>query len=319
MAKDFKVAVIGCGHWGKNHVRTFHELGALAAISDPNEAAASALSEKFSAPVRAPEEIFADAAIDGVVIAAPAELHAPLALDAFAAGKHVFVEKPVAVRVEDAEAMARAAEDADRTLMVGHLLQYHPVFEALRALVMDGELGRLRYVYSNRLNMGKLRTEEDALWSFAPHDISMVLSLVGEDPSDVDCVDASFLTKGVADISHVHLSFPSGARGHVFASWLNPFKEQKLTVVGEKAMAVFDDCAPWEQKLAIYRHGVEIRDGAPVAVKADAEFAAVEQDEPLKRECRHFIESAASGARPRTDAKEALSVLKVLQRAGSPQ
>ena len=317
MSENFSVAVIGCGHWGKNHVRTFNELGALAAVADADTSTLAEIGAMYQVPTKSVADIMSDSSIDGVVIAAPAELHANLALTAFAAGKHVFVEKPIATNLADARAMADAAEKSGKSLMVGHLLHYHPVFEKLKAMTHDGALGNLRYVYSHRLNMGKLRTEENALWSLAPHDISMVLGLSGEKPAEVVHCDATYVTDDVADIAHMHFKFPSGVQGHIFSSWLNPFKEQRLTVIGDKAMAVFDDCAPWDEKLALYRHRIEVKNGTPVAVKERPEYIVVAKDEPLKRECQHFIDVASTGARPNTDAIEALNVLEVLQQASS--
>ena len=180
-----RVAVIGCGYWGKNLVRNFAELGALAAICDPDRATAAQLSERFGAPVRELDDVLGDKGIAAVAIAAPAVQHAALATAAIEAGKHVFVEKPLALTATEADRLCELADRRDRRLMVGHLLQYHPAFVALRDLVREGALGRLQYIYSNRLNLGKVRREEDILWSFAPHDLSMILSLVGDEPTEV--------------------------------------------------------------------------------------------------------------------------------------
>jgi UDP-2-acetamido-3-amino-2,3-dideoxy-glucuronate N-acetyltransferase len=318
MSDKFNVAVVGCGHWGKNHVRTFHQLGALTAISDPHPETGLRLSKQYDVALKSFEGILNDQDIDGVVIAAPAEMHAKLALAALSAGKHVLVEKPIAISMSDARSMVDAATEYSKTLMVGHILRYHPAYEKLAALASEGVLGKLRYIHSHRLSMGKLRTEENALWSFAPHDISMILGLTGESPEEIVCHDASFITDGVEDVALVHMKFSAGVSGHIFASWLNPFKEQKLTVVGDKAMAVFDDCAPLAEKLALYRHKIEDQNGAPTAIKAEPEFITIDDENPLSRECRHFIECASTGAKPLTDGEEALRVLDVLQRA-SPQ
>ena len=184
--------------------------------------------------------------IAAVAIAAPAAHHASLARAALEAGKHVFVEKPLALTLVEAERLCQLAEQRDRCLMVGHLLQYHPAFIALRDLVNRGELGRLQYLYSNRLNLGKVRREEDILWSFAPHDLSMILSLVGQEPTEVSASGAYFLHRTIADVTTTHLAFPGGEQAHVFVSWLHPFKEQKLVAVGDRAMAVFDDSLAME-------------------------------------------------------------------------
>jgi UDP-2-acetamido-3-amino-2,3-dideoxy-glucuronate N-acetyltransferase len=312
---SLKVAVLGCGYWGKNIVRSFHELGALAAISDPFPKTASEVSTKFGVPALSFEDILADETIQGVAIAAPAEQHFELARAAFNAGKHVFVEKPIALSMSDAREMTRLAKERDLTLMVGHLLQYHPAFERLKEMIASGALGRLQYIYSNRLNLGKIRREENVLWSFAPHDISMILTLAGEEPARVFATGASYLHKTLADVTTTHLSFPNGVEAHVFVSWLHPFKEQKLTVVGEKAMAVFNDGEPWERKLQIFAHRIDWSNGVPTPVKSDGEYIELVPDEPLKRECSHFLEMIASGTAPRTDGIEGLRVLKVLQAA----
>ncbi|HAD88097.1 MAG TPA: oxidoreductase, partial [Rhodospirillaceae bacterium] len=218
------VAVIGCGHWGKNHVRNFHALGALAAVSDANPDLAATMAETYEVPAKAVADILADGDIKGVVIAAPAEAHADLAIAALEAGKHVFVEKPLALTLTEAEGVLAAAEAAGRTLMVGHLLQYHPAFLKLVEMVRAGELGKLQYLYSNRLNLGKIRREENALWSFAPHDISMILALVGDEPVTVRAEGGSYLHDVIADVTTTHLTFPGGEQAHVFVSWLHPFK-----------------------------------------------------------------------------------------------
>lgn len=312
-----RVAVIGCGYWGKNLVRNFAELGALEALADAHAPTAQALQARHGGRILTADQALADAAVQAVAIAAPAAAHHALAKAALEAGKHVFVEKPLALKVAEAEELCALAERLDRRLMVGHLLQYHPVFLALKALVREGRLGRLQYVYSNRLNLGKIRREEDILWSFAPHDISMILSLVGTEPERVDCTGGYFLHDRVADVTTTQLGFPGGEQAHVFVSWLHPFKEQKLVVVGSEAMAVFDDGEAWERKLLLYPHRVEWRDGMPVPAKADAQPVAVPQDEPLKQECRHFLDCVASGATPRTDGREGLRVLRVLARASA--
>ncbi len=307
------IAVIGCGYWGKNLVRDFHSLGALAAVSDAITEIAEAISAKYDVRALAVDEILADDTIDGVVIAAPAEYHANLAIKSFAAGKHVYVEKPIALSIDDAQKMIAASDAAGRILMVGHLLQYHPVFLKLKQMVADGELGNLRYVYSRRLSLGKLRTAENVLWSFAPHDISMVLTLAGCEPDSVHGIAGSYLQDEISDFASVHMSFPGGMKAHIETSWLNPFKEQRLVVVGDKGMVEFCDSDPiWENKLKLYRHEAYIKDGKPVVEKAEAELIVVEQDNPLLNECRHFLKFMDANQTPYTDGHEALAVLKVL-------
>jgi len=310
-----KIAVIGCGHWGKNLVRNFHGLGALAALYDPDAATAEKYAAEYGVPAKSYDDILADKGVDGVVIAAPAELHVDLALKAIAAGKHIYVEKPLALAVPEAEKVVEAADAAGRIVMVGHLLQYHPAFLTLKEMVHGGKLGRLQYVYSNRLNLGKVRREENALWSFAPHDISMILSLVGDEPDKISAVGATYLHKVIADVTTTHLAFPGGEKAHVFVSWLHPFKEQKLVVVGDEGMAVFNDGEPWDRKILLYPHKIEWVDGKPNPAKANAVSVPVEEDEPLKLECAHFLECIAEGKTPRTDGREGIRVLRVLETA----
>ena len=314
-----KIAVIGCGYWGKNLARNFFELGALGAIVDPNLQTAQLHAKQYDVPALDMNEALADSDIKAVVIAAPAELHKKLALQAIAAGKDIYVEKPLALSTSDGEEIRLAAESAGVTLMVGHLLQYHPVFVKLRNLVKNGDLGNLRYAYSHRLSMGKFRVEEDAFWSLAPHDVSMILSLFNESPLAVRGGGLDFITPGVADEARVDLIFPSGGRAHIFVSWLHPFKEQKLVVVGDKAMAVFDDTAPWEQKLAIYKHKINIINSLPNPIKSEVEYIEVQQGEPLKSECQHFLDCIISKSKPITDASEAIGVLKVLEAIKLPK
>jgi UDP-2-acetamido-3-amino-2,3-dideoxy-glucuronate N-acetyltransferase len=310
-----RVAVIGAGYWGRNLVRNFAGLGALVAVADANQAVAEAQAEEHGVAARSLQEILDDPAIEAVAIAVPAAQHYEVASRALAAGKHVFVEKPISLRPDDAQALCEQADAASRVLMVGHLLHYHPAFLALRKLADEGGLGRVQYVYSNRLNLGRIRREEDILWSFAPHDISMILSLLRAEPESVWAVGARYLHQSIADVTTTHLAFPGGERAHVFVSWLHPFKEQRLVVVGDRGMAVFDDSEPWTSKLVVYRHHIEWHDGLPDPVKADAEPLPVEPQEPLRLECQHFLDCVATGDTPRTDGWEGLRVLRVLDRA----
>jgi UDP-2-acetamido-3-amino-2,3-dideoxy-glucuronate N-acetyltransferase len=310
-----RVAAIGCGYWGKNLVRNFAELGALAAICDPDRNVARQLAERHHTRVAEFDAVLRDDEIAGVAIAAPAALHAELASRALEAGKHVFVEKPLALTVPEAEQLCAMAERVDRRLMVGHLLQYHPAFIKLRELVSEGVLGRLEYISSTRLNLGKVRREEDILWSFAPHDLSMILSLVGQEPSEVTAQGGYYLHKTIADVTTTLLAFPGGEQAHVFVSWLHPFKEQRLVVTGDRGMAVFDDAQPWSRKLLLYPHRIEWRETMPVPQKAEAVPVPLDEGEPLNLECRHFLDCTASGSKPRTDGREGLRVLRVLARA----
>ena len=311
-----RVAVVGCGYWGKNLVRVFSQLGVLAAVSDQHPPTAVKISADYGVPARQFVDLLGDAEISALAIAAPAAQHAALAKRALNAGKHTFVEKPIALVVSDAEELCDLAEQRGLTLMVGHLLQYHPAFLKLRELIDGGELGRVQYLYSNRLNLGRIRREEDILWSFAPHDISMILALVRAQPDWITAVGGRYLHKSIADVTTTHLSFPGGERAHVFVSWLHPFKEQKLVVVGDRGMVVFDDGEPWDAKVQLYRHRIDWHDGLPDPVRAAMEPVPVEKAEPLELECRHFVECIETGNVPRTDGREGVQVLRVLQAAG---
>lgn len=310
------IAHVGHGYWGRNLARNFHELGYLAAVVDPDAKAAETAASAYGVRAMSFEDVLAADDIDAVSFASPAVLHFSQAKAALEAGKHVYVEKPLALAIGEAETLCDLAGKADRVLMVGHLLQYHPAYVKLRQMVAAGELGRLLHVYSNRLSLGKFRTEENVLWSFAPHDISMILGLVGEDPLHVSAQGTVAFTPGVADFAMAQMSFPGGVRGHVMASWMHPFKEQRLVAIGDKAMAVFEDSQPvWEDKLILYRHKIDLSGPVPSPVKADGERIAVERAEPLKEECRHFVHCIESGATPRTDGREGLAVLRVLDAA----
>lgn len=310
-----QVGVVGCGYWGKNLVRNFHTLGALGAVADPDAAALERMQHEFKVAPAPFDAILNDERIDAVAIAAPAAEHFGLAREALSVGKDVFVEKPLALAIAQAQELCELAEASARVLMVGHLLQYHPAYLRLKQVVDEGALGRIQYIYSNRLNLGKFRREENILWSFAPHDISMILDLVGEEPDEVVSVGGMYLHKTIADITTTHLSFPGGQKGHVLVSWLHPFKEQKLVVVGERGMAVFNDGEPWESKLLVYPHRIDWRNGLPRPVRAEPQAVNVEPDEPLRVECKHFLDRVLDRQRPRTDGREGLRVLRVLQAA----
>jgi UDP-2-acetamido-3-amino-2,3-dideoxy-glucuronate N-acetyltransferase len=308
------IAVIGTGYWGKNLVRNFHDLGVLHTVCDTNPDTLKLFLKQYPGVkgVSSFAEILGDPNIKGVAISTPAESHATFAREAILAGKDVYVEKPLCLSEKEGKDLNGLAKEHGRVLMVGHLLWYHPVVLKLKELVDTGELGRIQYIYSNRLNLGKLRREENVLWSFAPHDISVILGLVNEMPASIRAQGGNFLHQQIADTTVTLLNFASGIRAHIFVSWLHPFKEQKLVVVGEKQMAVFDDTVVWDEKLQLYPHIIDWNDNVPVAHKAEAKTVEVEQDEPLRAECAHFIQCIASRQKPRTDGEEGLRVLRVL-------
>lgn len=305
------IAVIGGGYWGKNLIRNFASLGALKVVCDTDLSTRKRYETMYH--VQTVPDVAALKQVPGIdawVIAAPAILHSAIARVALTDGISVFVEKPLALKVDEAEDLIRLARENKATLMVGHLLQYHPAVVELKKLIDDGELGRIRYVYSNRLNMGKIRTEENILWSFAPHDISVMVSLLEELPEGISASGGSYLQPDVADVTLSSFDFPGGVKGHIFVSWLHPFKEQKLVVVGDQKMAVFDDMS--KEKLKLYPHSIVWRKQVPEAQKAKAVAVPISDEEPLKLECQHFLDCVKNGETPKTDGEEGLRVLKVL-------
>ncbi len=308
-----QVAVVGSGYWGKNLVRNFAELGALRAICDSRNDVLQEASARYHVQTFSDvENLLSDPELDAVVIAAPAAVHFTLAHKCLLSGKDVYVEKPLALQVDEGRQLVRLAAERNRILMVGHILQYHPAILELRRLIRSGELGRLQYIYSSRLNLGKLRTEENILWSFAPHDISAILFLLDESPNKITAHGGRYIDPRRVDTTLTTCDFESGVQAHIFVSWLHPFKEQKLTVVGSKKMAVFDDIQTTD-KLVLYSHRIDWLDRTPVARKADAEAISLPTCEPLRMECEHFLNCIVTRETPRTSGESALPVLEVLQ------
>lgn len=305
------IAVIGAGYWGTNHARTFAGLGALYAVSDRHPDRAAALAAEHGARALAYEDVLADPAVDGVVLALPPQYHAEQSIEVLEAGKHLLVEKPIALSVADARRVADAAARSDLVAMTGHVLRFHPAFEALEKLIAEGELGAVRYIHSHRVGLGKFHAENDALWDIAPHDLSLILAITGEKPVNVRGVGSAMLNR-LSDFAHLHLQFPGGVRGHVFASRLNPYRERKLTVIGSKAMAVFDDVAPWGEKLAVFRHKLWEDDSGWQSEMVDPDYVAIPDGLPLTRECAHFLECIRTGAAPRTPVADGLAVIEIL-------
>lgn len=310
-----RIAVVGAGHWGKNLVRNFAGLGALAAVCDPRPELRERLAAEYPdvSICAAADEVFAMTSIDGVAIATPPVTHGPLTAQALAADKHVFVEKPLCLDLAEGAALAAAAAERGLVLMVGHLLLYHPAFIGLKETVAKGAIGELRYVYSNRLSLGQIRREENALWSFAPHDISMILALIGTLPERVICTGGVYLSPTVADTTLSHLSFARGVQAHVFVSWLHPYKDHRIVVVGSGGMIAFHDSVAGPEKLLLYRHVIGWNGDIPNVDRATAEPIPYDASEPLALECQHFLDCIATGAKPRSDASEALRVLSVLE------
>lgn len=308
------VAVVGCGYWGKNLVRNFAQLHALRVICDSNEQSLQAQGSMYPGVQLTSnvDSVFADSQINAVVLATPAAAHYAHVKRALDAGKHVFVEKPLALHHVEGEELVERAEAAGVVLMIGHILEYHPAVALLKDIVQRGELGRVLYIYSNRLNLGKVRQEENILWSFAPHDISVICSLIGAEPSEVNASGGSYLQSGITDVTVTNLVFEDGVRAHTFVSWLHPYKEQKLVVVGDRKMAVFDDTAR-EGKLKVYDKGIEWRAGVPVPRQTAETTLFFEDVEPLRVECEHFLKCVRNRETPLTGGRSALRVLKVLE------
>jgi predicted dehydrogenase len=310
-ARKPRIAVIGCGYWGSNHARTLAGLGALAGVADRNPERAAALAAETESLALTPEEALGGDEVDAVVLALPPEAHAENALAAIAAGKHVLVEKPIALHIADGEAIVAAARQAGVVAMTGHVLRFHPAFEGLMELIASGTLGKIEYIHSHRVGLGKFHPENDALWDIAPHDLSLILAITGQEPVRVSG-EGTAVVDHLSDFAHLHLTFPSGLRSHVFTSRLNPYRERRLTVVGDKAMAVFDDVAPWNEKLQLYRHKVWTQDGRVEFENAEPEYVAIEEGLPLTRECAHFIDCIANGRSPRTPVADGLAVMRIL-------
>ncbi len=311
-----KISLIGAGYWGKNILRNLYELGFIRSVYDASRERREELKEKYSSVnfVDSIDKVLEDPEVLGVCIATPAATHYEVSKMALNAGKHVFVEKPLALKVEEAEELIKIAESSGKILMVGHILNYHPAVLKMKEMISGGEIGRIYYIYSNRLNIGKLRTEENIIWSFAPHDVSVILNLVGEEPLKINATGGSYITPDIFDVTLMDFQFRNNIRGHIFVSWLHPFKEQKLVVVGSEAMLLFDDLT--EEKLFLYPHRIKWIEGKiPVAEKAEREPIPIEKKEPLKEELIAFGRAILTGKPPYTDGKEGLRVLKILNEA----
>jgi len=313
---NVKVGMIGLGYWGKNILRSLYESKVLHTACDCNSEIIKMRKKDF------PEidytlyfqDILNNPGIKAVVISTPAATHYELVKEALNADKDIFVEKPLALNFARGKELVTLAKEKKKILMVGHILQYHPAVIKLKEMIGVGELGKIQYIYSNRLNIGKLRTEENILWSFAPHDISAMLMLLDEEPIRVTAFGGRYITEGIYDTTLTTLEFKNGIRGHIFVSWLHPYKEQKLIVVGTKAMAVFDDVS--KAKLFIYPHKINYISGKiPIVQKAEYCNIFVENKEPLKEELNHFIECVNERKQPQTNGEEGIRVLRVLEEA----
>jgi predicted dehydrogenase len=313
------VGVVGLGYWGPNLARNFDRLSEteLQWVCDASDDALARTSAQFPSTktTTSLDDLLSDDSLDAIVIATPVPLHADLAVRVLEAGKHCFVEKPLAQSVADAERVVEAAERAGKVLMVGHLLEYHPGVRKLKEVAGSGDLGMIRYIYGNRLNLGKLRPDENALWSLGAHDVSVLLYLAEEEPDELHAYGESYMNPPVEDVVFCVLRFPSGLMAHLHLSWLDPHKERRLTIVGSEKMATFDDMA-LEQKLVIYDKGFD-QDyssyGEYIARSGDVWSPRVPNDEPLRIECLHFAECVRDGKTPISDGRSGLRVVRVLE------
>jgi predicted dehydrogenase len=321
--RPIRVGVVGLGYWGPNIARNLAAIDGCEVrwLCDGDPSALERLASSFpgASTTTKLDELLGDGELDAIALATPVPTHAELAIAVARAGKHCFVEKPLATSAADAEAAVEAAADARRVLMVGHLLEYHPAVVRLKQLVDSHELGALYYVYGNRLNLGKLRADENALWSLGAHDVSVVLHLIGEEPDECLAHGASYVQPGIQDVVFCYLRFPSGVVAHLHLSWLDPHKERRLTVVGARRMATFDDMVV-EGKLAVYDKGFDedARSwGEYITRSGDIFSPQIANAEPLRLECEHFVQCIREGATPRSDGRSGLRVVRVLERLQS--
>src|SRR3954454_13597477 len=313
------MGVAGLGYWGPNLARNFAGLPGceLTWCCDASEAARERLARSFPRTRVTADlgDLLGDPALDAVVLATPVPTHGALAEQVLRAGKHCFVEKPLAQSVADAERAVAAAAETGRILMVGHLLQYHPGVAKLKEIADSGELGDIHYIYSNRLNLGQLRADENALWSLGAHDVSVVLHLADEEPFEVSARGEAYMREGVEDVVFAFMRFPSGLSAHLHLSWLDPHKERRFTVVGSARMATFDDMAI-EGKLTVYDKGFDEKVdtyGEYITRSGDIWSPVLPNAEPLRLECQHFVDSLRSGTRPLSDGESGLRVVRVLE------
>jgi predicted dehydrogenase len=304
-----RVLAIGAGAWGKNIVRTLHELGLLAGVVEADSARHEELKGAYGVPVSATLDAIDPTSYDAVAIATPAHTHFAVAQEALKNGKHAFVEKPITLDSVEAQGLADLAQTNGKTLMVGHLLLYQPAVTFMRQMVESGEIGALRSVHIQRLNLGRARAVEDVLWSLGVHDVAQVIHLVQDEPVAVTAVGDDFLTPGIADDTHLHLTFASGARAHIHNSWLWPTRSRQTVVVGSTAMLVFDEFA---QTVTLHRKSIDANlanfDGGEEVVFED-------KTPPLARELQHFADCCRTGATPLSGPDHAVTVVKLLEQA----
>lgn len=318
MKNKVSIGLIGCGYWGKNLMRNFFQLGVLKMVSDINSSTSKEVKDisehiDFTTDYL---DILRNDDISAVVIATPAKTHFKIVQKALNHEKHVFVEKPLCLNLKDGRKLVKLSKEKKLNLMVGHLLLYHPAFISMKKSIEKGLIGKIRYIYSNRLALGKLRKEEDVLWSFAPHDISMITNLINENLLSVEAFGGSYIKSKVKDTSLTLLKFKNNIKAHIFVSWLHPYKDQRLVVIGEKGMIVFADIEENDKKLLYYNHKVKWDGEIPLVSKAEGKKIPFNfKEEPLNIECKSFINWIKNNQRPLSDGEEGLRVLKILENA----
>lgn len=315
-----KVAVVGCGAWGRNLVRNFQQLGALAAVVDSDPAVCTVVQEDYGVEAKTLDKVLADSTITGVVCALAARHHYAVGKQILEAGKHLYLEKPMTLSYAHADELATLADQKGLIIMVGHLPRYHPCFQRLHDLVRMGEVGQVRYIYSHRLGLGRIRSDESCLWDLAPHDLSMIMALTDQEPVSTMTSTSCNLEPHLVDSAMVHMEFADGVKSHIYNSWMHPFKEHRFTVIGTEGMIVFDDCETWANKLVVYHHEIHKSTGMDYVTQMQpGVLVPVEPGEPLRLECQHFLDRMSDGAEPLTGAMEALRVMKVLERIHSDE
>ena len=308
-----RTGLIGCGMWGRNLARNLSQLGALASVADRDAENAAAFADEFGGKADSIDAVLEQHDLDGIIIATPAFTHADLACRALAAGRHVYVEKPLAMSLDEANRIAAAARDARRVVMVGHLIRYHQAFITFQQEIASGRIGKVQHVMANRLAMGRIRSNESVIHDLCPHDTSLLLALMGEEPTSVSCAGASHITPGIIDHVSAMFAFSDERTAAMNISWISPYKEHRLTVTGSSGSIVFDDSRPWAEKLTLFRDDIQPQGDGFAISRSEPVFLPVDESEPLKQEVATFIDCCDTGKVPPTDLTEALAVQRVLE------
>ena len=307
------VCVVGAGYWGKNHIRILHELGFLGGIVESNKETLNCFAEQYPdvKGFLSLDEALQDKSFLGFTVATPAKTHYSVAKQAMEAGKHVLVEKPLALEKKHAEELIHLSEKNNVNLMVGHVLLFHPAIKKIKELINKGKIGKLQYIYSNRLNLGQVRTEENVFWSLAPHDISVFQYFTNSFPTSIHASGSAFLQEGIHDSTLTQLKYPSGVEGHIFVSWLHPFKEHRLVVIGTEAMITFEDSSEGNP-LKLYAKKIDMEKDIPEKIDGPVTLIDYEQKMALTEELQYFV-SHLDGKKPNiANGKHALEVTKIL-------